>query len=218
MRKRIDRKLSVQPLEVLLLSAIPFVLAACSGASSDPTKGGLAGGINGIVTGAYEKRIQVREGYLRDLDDSSQHLERRLASARAVETSLALERNTLKRRLAKAKRSAAQFDAQIAELRQTLGAKSEELGELELLRDKLRKRLFTLLEREERHARMMEAVDRGRGRASQRTSDARTIDTEPQHTAPASASSEQDLVEIESDQRDLEKLIAAARLRAAANQ
>ena len=44
-----------------LVSCTVVALAGCANVSTDPRSGGLAGGINGIVTGAYEQRIEDRK-------------------------------------------------------------------------------------------------------------------------------------------------------------
>ncbi len=58
-------------------------LAACAGASEDPREGGLAGGLNGIATGTYEKRLDERRAAISDLDAAGKQLEGRIRTSEA---------------------------------------------------------------------------------------------------------------------------------------
>ena len=75
-----------------------LALVGCANASTDPRSGGLAGGINGIVTGAYEQRIEDRKTELSDLERAEDRMRGRVAGAK---TELAeLERRLGQRRIA----------------------------------------------------------------------------------------------------------------------
>lgn len=59
-----------------------LALAGCANVSTDPRAGGLAGGINGIVTGAYEQRIEDRKTELSDLERAEDRMRGRVAGAK----------------------------------------------------------------------------------------------------------------------------------------
>ncbi|MET0568316.1 MAG: hypothetical protein ABWZ74_04485 [Hyphomicrobiaceae bacterium] len=81
-----------------LVCCAVLALAGCANASTDPRTGGLAGGINGIVTGAYEQRIEDRKTELSDLERAEDRMRGRVAGAK---TELAeLERRLGQRRIA----------------------------------------------------------------------------------------------------------------------
>jgi chromosome segregation ATPase len=81
-----------------LVSCTVVALAGCANVSTDPRTGGLAGGINGIVTGAYEQRIEDRKTELSDLERAEDRMRGRVAVAK---TELAeLERRLGQRRTA----------------------------------------------------------------------------------------------------------------------
>jgi len=75
-----------------------LALEGCANVSTDPRTGGLAGGINGIVAGAYEQRIEDRKSELSDLERAEGRMRGRVAGAK---TELAeLERRLGQRRTA----------------------------------------------------------------------------------------------------------------------
>lgn len=88
-------------------TALPF--AGCSNVSTDPRTGGLAGGINGIVTGAYEQRIEDRKTELSDLERAEDRMRGRVAGAK---TELA----ELERRLAQRRTALQKMRSEIAEI------------------------------------------------------------------------------------------------------
>lgn len=63
----------------LFLSSVPFCLSlmfsACAGVSTDPGEGGLLGGIKGLTTGEYDRRIDERQTRLTSIQDHNRQAE-----------------------------------------------------------------------------------------------------------------------------------------------
>lgn len=105
------------------------VLAGCAGASKDPHEGGFFGGVAGLSSGEYDRRLQDRDENLQrlrqtqaELDAESDRLERRKATKQArVEDLRArlkrLERDTraLNRRINDLAQQSAAGDARVTE-------------------------------------------------------------------------------------------------------
>lgn len=98
-------------------AAFALTLSGCAGASTDPHTGGLIGGINGLATGAYDKRIADRQAAVADLETAGLALSSRVQSA---QDRLALLDQTFASRRAKL----AQMKAEIAEVDKLLAAGS----------------------------------------------------------------------------------------------
>lgn len=77
------------------------LLAGCADVTTDPKAGGLAGGINGLVTGAYDQRIADRQASLDRLNDAEAALVARAGSAegklRAVDKQIAQRKSAIER-------------------------------------------------------------------------------------------------------------------------
>ncbi|RFC64278.1 hypothetical protein DYI37_08035 [Fulvimarina endophytica] len=84
-----------------LVSLALLLSGCCSGVTSDPREGGLAGGVCGQATGAYGQRIDDRTALLASLDGSRRALEGDLsgldAKADALLSALRGERRSLER-------------------------------------------------------------------------------------------------------------------------
>jgi chromosome segregation ATPase len=63
---------------LFVIVAITTAVAGCAGVSSDPRTGGLASGIHGIATGAYDQRITDRRNTLTNLKGAEDALSKRL--------------------------------------------------------------------------------------------------------------------------------------------
>lgn len=66
----------------LMLCALLALTGCCSNVSTDPREGGLAGGVCGKTTGAYDRRLQARESELASLSAAQNSLQSRLSSNR----------------------------------------------------------------------------------------------------------------------------------------
>lgn len=100
------------------LSAL--ILGGCAGASTDPHTGGLAGGITGIATGAYDQRVAAREASLQSLNDAEAGLVRRIGSAEDRIKALDRQIAARKAALQKLKAELAEIDRSITLVRQSI--------------------------------------------------------------------------------------------------
>ena len=86
---------------MLVIVSPAAVLTGCAGATTDPRAGGLAGGINALATGAYDKRLAEREAALRDLDAAETALAGRAAAStdrlKTIEKEIAGRKVAIKR-------------------------------------------------------------------------------------------------------------------------
>ncbi len=97
-------------------------LTACATTSTDPREGGLAGGISGLSSGAYDERVREREDRLAELRATQAALD---AESRELEAAQA-ERQ----RLVDAERAElARLNADIETLHNTVEGLSAQLGE-----------------------------------------------------------------------------------------
>lgn len=133
-----------------MLAALLFpspLLAFCGGMPSDPRTGGFAGGLCGLSSGAYEKRLQQRRNELRTLEAAKADLEARLASrqakVRALETQIAETRRRAEGRLALAKTT----EEDIARLKERKAASDAELARIEAENTALSQELAGHMER-----------------------------------------------------------------------
>lgn len=100
---------------------VSLSLAACANVSTDPTEGGLLGGIKGLQTGAYEQRVQERES--------------RLSQMHALQSQLGTERSQLQQdrsasqaALDQERRRLQQLNANVLQLRQNVDQLAREQG------------------------------------------------------------------------------------------
>ncbi len=100
----------------LLLS--PLVMGACEGVSSDPRQGGFAGGVCGLSTGAYQRRLDARQRELDGLDAINRRLESRAASGQREAAGLTARIAQQKRQLAAAQAELAQLRVEVTALQQ----------------------------------------------------------------------------------------------------
>jgi chromosome segregation ATPase len=125
-------------LRIAAAAAFAGLVAACSSPSEDPRAGGLAGGIQGIATGGYEKRLDERRQTIAGLDASAARLEGRLAERTAavagIDQSIAQRRAAL----ARAEGDLANVDQRLRQLRQSQSGGLAELETLARKRDEIR--------------------------------------------------------------------------------
>lgn len=62
---------------------LALLVSGCSSASTDPHTGGLMGGIAGITTGAYDKRLAEKQTEVAELDAAGDALKARIGSSEA---------------------------------------------------------------------------------------------------------------------------------------
>ena len=68
---------------ISLCAAVVVALSGCANVSTDPHAGGLMGGIHGITTGAYDKRLVEKQAEVDDLQAAGDALGRRVGDAQA---------------------------------------------------------------------------------------------------------------------------------------
>lgn len=96
----------------------PLVMGACEGVSSDPRQGGLAGGLCGLSSGAYQRRLDARQRELNSLDAINRRLESRAGNGQREAAGLAARIVQQKRQLAAAEAELAQLRVEVAALQQ----------------------------------------------------------------------------------------------------
>jgi len=83
---------------VILLALATGWLAGCEG-SDDPASGQLGDGVIGLVTGAYEARLNERRGSLDTLEAEKQELQRQLEESRREQARVARQRSQVEQEL-----------------------------------------------------------------------------------------------------------------------
>jgi len=103
---------------LLLCSLIgTIMIAGCANVSTDPHTGGLAGGVNGLMTGAYDQRIAARQDQIADLDAAGDALNTRVGAAQGRLQHLEQRLANQKKGLEKLRRDLAEIDLAIASSR-----------------------------------------------------------------------------------------------------
>ena len=134
-------------------------LVGCAGASTDPHTGGLAGGLTGITTGAYDKRIGDREANVADLDAAGAALSNRVGSAKQrlgdLERRLAERTSSLQKMRAELQA----IDKAIATARAGIAAQQGTLGSVEAENQRKNAVLTPLLTERNALARMVDELE-----------------------------------------------------------
>ena len=117
----------------ILSAGLMVVLLASAGCetSDDPRAGGFLGGLHGLTSGAYDRRLQAQQAQLGGAQREAQYLvvdNRRLASE-AGET--ASERKRLQRQLTALDAKTAELTARASQLRADTDARRQQRSELE---------------------------------------------------------------------------------------
>lgn len=108
-------------------------LSGCASVSTDPREGGLAGGIKGLSTGAYDARIQERED--------------RLAVLRQVQGELETERDDLEYTKAQRQRKVAAERARVRRMNRDIAALNQRVNSLSASANRNDQRVQTLRKR-----------------------------------------------------------------------
>ncbi|MDO8607615.1 MAG: hypothetical protein Q7R40_13845 [Phaeospirillum sp.] len=114
----------------------PLVLTACA-VSDDPRAGGIIGGISGISSGAYDRRVQDRQDAATSLQAENDALEHRVKEVQARREAASKERESTARQLAALQGDLTSLKKKLADAKQGKLASSATL-------DKLRNELATL--------------------------------------------------------------------------
>lgn len=139
-----------------------FLSGCCSGVSTDPREGGLAGGVCGKATHAYDQRLRHRQQQLASLSEAQRDLQARLGSDRRRAAALGTSVAAKKRRQDDQQRLAVQLDEQIAAEKAAIdGARAEKAAiEAEIIA--LDRKLAILIADADRQSRMLAAIQEGR--------------------------------------------------------
>jgi len=105
---------------IVSLTACTLLLGACA-TTDDPRQGGFFGGVQGVSSGAYDKRIQEREESLQRLDAIKQELG-------AEQAQLTSERERKQARLDNLQQQLSQLDRETAQLSGLLERRRSELS------------------------------------------------------------------------------------------
>jgi chromosome segregation ATPase len=145
-----SRSRSPLPRRRIVLGASLLALCALAGCEPDPAKGGILGGLNGIFTGAYDQRLQVRQQQLGAAQEQGAYLEASNARLGHEAEQTASTRATLYHRLATLDAQTKALDEQTGQIatdteakRQKRAALAEQLGEVHADLDRLGRDLDT---------------------------------------------------------------------------
>lgn len=159
------RTLPVAAKWAVFLASVSLLAGCCSGVTTDPRQGGLAGGVCGEVTGSYERRLQSRESELAGLAVARRGLEARLNAERG-------KAGRLERSIAEARRSEADdrvLDEDIGRERAARDRSRAEKAALEAEIAALDRELAELVADSDRQSRQLAAIQSGRATAANET-------------------------------------------------
>lgn len=177
----------------------PLLAACCTGVTTDPRRGGLAGGVCGTTTGAYEHRLATRREELAGLEAADVGLRARLAATQAEASDLQ-GRIAMAARRADARQAAVTAaDADIERLRARRSTSSAELARIEAERDQLSRELAGHMER----AHATEMASRSLREGATASIDRRTLES-------AAARDREDGEKLDRRLSDLRKAISQA--------
>lgn len=103
-----------------MAASLVLLAGCCTNVTTDPRKGGLAGGVCGQTTGAYDLRIATLQSRANQLDAANSQLSSRLSANRSKAANLYKTTSRKRAQLAQAKRD-------LNELR-TLAARKNQAG------------------------------------------------------------------------------------------
>lgn len=150
------------PVRAFLLAGLSLgLMGFCEGVTTDPTRGGLMGGVCGIQTGAYQRRIETRRRELDHLERANQGLQARLDRARRQERVVTTDLDSRRARVRVLGQRVATVERRVA----ALAGDRAELAGLEREIDRLRRTWRQLAERDERRADVADALRDGQRRA-----------------------------------------------------
>lgn len=115
---------------VWLIALMTLWLSGCASVSTDPREGGLAGGIKGLSTGAYDARINEREN--------------RLAILRQVQGELETERDDLVTTKAQRQRQVATDRTRVRRMNRDIAALNQRVNRLSTSANRNDQRVQTL--------------------------------------------------------------------------
>lgn len=124
-------------LSLLGVMSMSLFLASCANVSTDPSEGGLMGGIKGLQTGAYDQRVQERQDRLSRM----QALQSQLSSE---QRQLELDRSASQAALDEERRRLQQLNSNVMQLRQNVDQLIRDQGTEDKKVQELQTRVQTL--------------------------------------------------------------------------
>lgn len=107
----------------------PLVLAACA-VSDDPHAGGFIGGVSGLSSGSYDRRVQERQDATSALQAENEALERRAKEVQARREAVSKDRETAMSRLASLQGDLTSLKQKLADAKKSKLASSTTLDKL----------------------------------------------------------------------------------------
>ena len=117
--------------------------AGCT-ASTDPTQGGLVGGLHGLSSGAYDQRVRQREESLQRLRSIQQTLDQESKGLEAERASKSKQVELEQRRLQALSTETDRLSASVGRLQTTLATQQTKKAELQERLDELRQKIEAL--------------------------------------------------------------------------
>ncbi len=114
---------------MLLSISILLLLAGCA-ASTDPHQGGLFGGIRGLSTGEYDRRIQERQAHLAHLQQVQRQLQQQTSGLEAEKKRLTGELENERKRLSSLNRDVARLEKRINALNRNKNVSESRLRDM----------------------------------------------------------------------------------------
>jgi chromosome segregation ATPase len=130
----------MKPRLLSVISISTLLLSACA-TTDDPSRGGFIGGVSGISTGAYDKRVREREDNLARMRALQHELEQESADLEAQKRQRARQLASEKRKLATLDRETAALERKLDALAREKGASDQRLPELQQRLDGLKRKL-----------------------------------------------------------------------------
>ncbi len=128
---------------IILVISLILMLTGCA-ASTDPHQGGLFGGIRGLSTGEYDRRIQERQAHLAHLQQVQRELQQQTASLEAEKKRLSKELEGERKRLASLNRDVARLEKKINSLKRREKVSASKLKDLKARVAALKKEIRSL--------------------------------------------------------------------------
>lgn len=135
--------------------------ACCSNVTTDPRSGGLAGGVCGTQTGAYQQRLDQRKARLTQLNQIGSSLSVRNQAASSQLVYLSERSKELGRRLGQRDKDLDRLDLLLNRALDAKAASERHLGDLRLQVASLRQRHKDLIAENVHHNKIIDALQAG---------------------------------------------------------
>lgn len=150
----------------VLVSLAAILVGCCTGVTTDPREGGLAGGVCGEATGAYSARLQSRQSQLASLSTAQRGLQARLGNQRNRAAELGRSVASARQDLDSEHRSQRLLEAQIGREREASAAARAEKAAIQAEIAALDRQFADLIADSNRQANQLGAIQEGRASAA----------------------------------------------------